>query len=122
MLHVTAVVDPLVTVAVNCCVSPAVRLAVVGLIVTVTVGVALRVMRAVPLTLESASLVAVTVIVVAEVTVAGAVYTPFPSMLPVCGLMLQMYPEPPPVAVNCAVPAGLSEIVAGVTVMEGGFS
>jgi len=122
MLHVTAVVAPLVTVAVNCCVSPAVRLAVVGLIDTVTVGVAASAIRAVPLTEGSASLVAVTVTVVLDATVAGAVYNPLESIAPVAGLIVQTYPAPPPVAVNCALPPGLNEIVAGVTVIEGGFS
>ena len=82
--HVTDVFDALVTVAVNCCVSDAERVAVVGETLTdtppdepddnVTVALAEAV--------ASSTLVAVTVIVCGDVIVAGAVYTPRPLMLP----------------------------------------
>jgi hypothetical protein len=61
MLHVTAVDEAFVTVAVNCWAPPAVRVALVGLIVMPTVGEGEIVIFAVPKMLESASLVAVTV-------------------------------------------------------------
>src|ERR1035437_8916530 len=43
-------------------------------------------------------------------------------MLPVWGLMLQMYPAPPPVAENCVDPPAARLTVAGVTVIDAGLS
>src|ERR1035437_4489948 len=74
------------------------------------------------LTLASASLVAVTVTVCALAIGLGAVYRPFGSMLPVWGLMLQMYPAPPPVGENCVDPPAARLTVAGVTVIGAGLS
>jgi len=43
-------------------------------------------------------------------------------MLPAWGLMLQMYPAPPPVAENWADPPAARLTVAGVTVIDCGLS
>src|SRR2546422_613729 len=104
-LQITALLDPLVTVAVNCCVCPAVRLAVVGLMVTLTVAVCVRVTRAVPLTLESALLVAVTVMLVAVLWAPPELF-PTPR-LPTAGLMLHVTPVLPEGAVHTAVRVAL---------------
>jgi hypothetical protein len=72
--HVTAVLDVPVTVAKNCCVCEAARLAVWGVTETVTeVPGGLSVTLALALLVGSATLVAVTVTVCVPETVAGAV-------------------------------------------------
>ncbi len=71
--QVTAALVVLVTVAANCWVWPAVKVAELGETDTAIVSGAVRVIFAVPVTLESAVLVAVTVTVVDEVMDAGAV-------------------------------------------------
>jgi hypothetical protein len=71
MLHVTVVLLVLVTVAANCWVCPAVKLAVTGETVNETGGD--NVTEAVAVLVVSAWLVAVTVTVVCEPIVAGAV-------------------------------------------------
>ena len=74
MLQVTVLTLALLTVAVNCCVWPGVSVALAGLILieTVVAGLAVRVILAVPETVESAELVAVTVTVCVLATEAGA--------------------------------------------------
>jgi hypothetical protein len=80
--HVTALEDALVTVAVNCCCPPAVSVALVGLMETPTLAGGETVIFAVPKMLESASLVAVTVMFWVDVTLKGAVYTPLAVIVP----------------------------------------
>jgi hypothetical protein len=73
---------------------------------------------AVPLTVGSNVLVAVTVIVCAALIVAGAVYLPSASMEPTCGLRLQVTPvwlTPSTVAVKRWVPPAASVTLAGDT-------
>jgi hypothetical protein len=70
--QVTAVLLVLVTVAVNCWVSSAVKVADVGETDTAITAGGVRVIFAVPVTLESAELVAVTVTVADAVTDEGA--------------------------------------------------
>ena len=83
-VHVTAVLLVLFTVAVNCCVCPAVSVVLAGLTDTATAGVS--VITAVAFFVESAELVAVTVTVCWLLTEEGAVYSPEELMLPVLGL------------------------------------
>jgi hypothetical protein len=91
MLQLTVVDEAFVTFAVNCCVPLAVRVAAVGLIDMPTVVLGETVTLAVPKTLESASLVAVTVTFWVDVTFDEAVYTPFEVIVPVpAGLIVQM--------------------------------
>ena len=63
ILQITLVVGALFTVAANCWLCPGLMFAVVGLIVTDTLAVAVRVIFAVPNVLESSAEVAVTVTV-----------------------------------------------------------
>ena len=103
-LQVTAVLpEPPVTVAVNCCVWPAARVAVAGLRETFT-G-ASRVTAALAVLVASATLVAVTVMVCCAVMLAGAVYKPVLLTAPILALQVTaVLPEPPvTVAVNCCV-------------------
>ena len=74
MLQVTVLTVALLTDALNCCVWPGVSVAVVGLMLTETeeVGVAVSVILAVPETVASAELVAVTVTVWLLATELGA--------------------------------------------------
>src|SRR5690242_7281948 len=74
--QVTAVLVLPVTAAVNCCVLPPWRLAESGVRLTATAAAGLSVTAAVADFVGSATLVALTVTVVAEETVAGAVYRP----------------------------------------------
>ena len=70
------------TLAVNCCVCPAVRFTVFGLTETITIGEGVRVTVAVSNLLESAALVALTV---ADCTLGidpGAVYSPVALIVP----------------------------------------
>src|ERR1035437_10584243 len=90
MLQLTVLLAALMTVAPNCWVPPGVSVAVVGVMVTETVGVGVRLILAVPEALASASLVAGTVSVCALAIGLGAVYRPFGAMLPRWGLMPQM--------------------------------
>ena len=66
-----------------------------------------KVRDAVPLAFVSKVLVAVTVIFCVVAIVAGATYSPeFESIVPTCGLMLQVTPvelTPKTLAVNCCV-------------------
>ena len=71
IVHATAVLVVPVTAVVNCCLCPAVRVAVAGVIEMETGG--FTVTTALAFLLPSAALVAVTVTVWAEATVAGAV-------------------------------------------------
>jgi hypothetical protein len=81
--QITAELVELATVAVNGWVWLAFKVTVLGATVTETAVAAVRVIFAVPVTLESVVLVAVTVTVVDDVMDVGAVYRPlFGSMLP----------------------------------------
>jgi hypothetical protein len=102
--QVTAVFVEPETEAVNCCVLPAARVLVEGLIEIVTAGC--RLMVAVAVLVLSAELVAVTVTVCAEVIDAGAVYRPLVEIVPADGLIAQVtavFVEPETEAVNCCV-------------------
>jgi len=119
--HVTFVLASPETVAVNCCVWPCPRIAVPGATVTVTGGT--RLTLAVADFEVSETLVAVTVTVWAEVTVAGAVYSPAPLIVPVpAGEIDQVtfvLASPVTVAVNCRVAEGPKLAVVGDTMTEG---
>ncbi len=82
--QVTPVLPLPVTVAVNCCTWLAYKVAVVGAIVT-TIGTRLTIAEAD--LAGSASLVAVTVIVCAFATMAGAEYVPDAETEPIFGLI-----------------------------------
>src|ERR1019366_1863874 len=117
--QVTAVLALFVTVAVNCCVWPSVRDTEVGEILTATAAGACSVILAVPETLVSKTLVAVTVILWLVAMEAGAVYRPLlGSIVPTCGLMLQVTPVtliPDTTAENCCVCPALRVTLDGFT-------
>ena len=101
MLHVTATLLLPETVALNCCVCAACNVTGPGASDTAT-GTRLTV--AMVDFVVSAALVAVTVIVCAELITAGAVYVPLLVILPTKGLMVQVtfvLIVPVKVAVNC---------------------
>lgn len=75
-LHVTAVFGVPATVAVNCCCAPVFTVALVGVIVTVTLGLPVIVAVAEPETLGFDNKVAVAVTVGGLGTLDGAVYKP----------------------------------------------
>jgi hypothetical protein len=82
-------------------------------------------MDAVPLTVASLVLVAVTVIRCVPVMLVGAVYSPRAgSIAPTCGLMLQVTPgaSPAAVAANCWLCPLVSVTADGVMVTDGGAS
>ena len=123
--NVTAVlVDPVTTVA-NCSVPPVDTVALVGLMAIVTGGAAIVTVAVEDLP-GSATLVAVTVTVAGEGTVAGAVYNPVALMVPQAA-PVQPAPEtekltevlvaPVTVGVNCCVPPVRTEAVDGLSVM-----
>ena len=116
--HVTAVFpEPPMTLAVNCWVWEAERLAVVGAAVTNT-GASSEIDALADL-VRSLALVAVTVTVWAEAIAEGAVYMPVPVIAPTLGLMdhvTAVFPEPPvTLAVNCWDWEAVRLAVAGVT-------
>src|ERR1700741_3810777 len=123
MLQFTAVLLVPVTVAVNCCWPLAIRVADAGLTDTVT---GLSVTVAVADFVESAALVAVTVIVCEVEIVPGAVYKPLAVSVPTDGFMLQFTAVllfPVTFAWNCCLPlairvadAGLTDTVTGLSV------
>lgn len=124
MAQVTVVLANPVTVAVNCCVPPWPNVAVVGLIIT---G-GLKVTVATEDFVLSATLVAVTVTVCCDATLAGAVYSPAALTLPLpAGLIDQLtlvFADPVTVALNCCVAPCPNVTVAGetLTVTGGGFN
>src|SRR5437763_1696281 len=79
-VHVTAALEVPVTVAVNCCVCPACRVALVGATVTLTTGAGCMVICADADFVVSATVVAVAVKVVPAVV--PAVYRPAVEMVP----------------------------------------
>src|SRR5437868_13255290 len=106
-----------VTEARNCCVSPAVRLAVLGLTATATVG--LRLIVAVSDLVLSATLVARTVAVCAVGIEAGAVYSPLVLIVPAPAITAQVTAVllvPVTDAVNCCVIPAVRFAVFGLTV------
>ena len=116
----------LVTVALNCCVWPALKLAVAGVTAMDAVAGGLTVMMALALTLELDINVAFAVTFCCALIVAGAVYRPAVDKVPTTGLSDQL--TAPPllgVAVNCWVCPALTVAEVGVTEMVGavgGFS
>jgi hypothetical protein len=79
-------------------------------------------MAAVPVTDGNMVLVAVTVTVVVEPMMAGAVYNPLVEMLPNCGLMDQVTVVTArfeTVAVNCCVWLLVKDAVLGLMAMDG---
>lgn len=123
IVHVTFVLAAPVTVAVNCCVWPCPRIAVVGATVTPTVGFSVTV--ALADLLVSATLVAVTVTVCCAVTLAGAVYKPLALTVPVpAGLIDHVTVaglSPVTVAVNCCV-APCNRVAVAGEMVTGGFN
>jgi len=119
MDQMTAVLVLFVTIAVNCCVWPSVRAIEVGEILIATAAGACSVMLAVPVTVESKTLVAVTVTFWLVAMETGAAYRPlFASMPPACGLMLHVTPVtliPVTVAENCCVCPPVSVTLDGLT-------
>ena len=112
-IYVTVVGVTPVTVPVNCCVAPVVRLALVGLIVIFGVDCACTVTDAEADLVVSARLVAVTVQLAA---LDGAVYNPAEVIVPQVSVQLTfVFVVPVTVAVNCCVPFVSNEIAAGVT-------
>ena len=121
--HVTLVLLAPDTVAVNCWVCPAVRVAVLGVTALIeTVGFSEIV--AVAVFVPSATLVAFTVIVCCAVMLAGAVYSPAVVMAPappvfidqVTAMLLAFATD----AVNCCVCEAVKAAVAGVTLTATG--
>ena len=103
------------TVAVNCCVCGAVKLAVAGLTCTET---GIRVTVEVADFVGSAVLVAVTVTVWVDEILLGAVYSPVLEIVPTEGLMAHVTAVllvPLTVAVNCCVCEAVKLAVAGLT-------
>src|SRR5450759_3428326 len=99
--HVTAVLLLPVTLAVYCCVWPALNVALAGLTETLTGGTS--VMLALALLVVSAALVAFTVTLCSAVTEFGAAYNPLVEIVPTAGFTDQVTPlldEPLTVAVN----------------------
>jgi hypothetical protein len=116
--HVTPTLLEPVTVAVNCWLPPWLTTALVGEIATETVPEGVTVTEAEAEELVFAWLVAVTVTLVAEVTV-GAVKSPVPEMVPaVADQVTEVFLEPVTVALNCWVPPELSVTVVGEMVTE----
>jgi hypothetical protein len=117
-LHVTPVEETPESVAENCAVPPAFTDAVAG--VTLIDAGAFTVTVACAESVEFAVLVAVTVTVVFEVTLEGAVYKPVEEIVP-GPERLQVTPAeetPESVAENCAVPPAFTVAVAGVTLID----
>jgi hypothetical protein len=115
IVQVTAVFVVPVTVAVNCWVWPAVRVALGGLTET---PMTLRLTVAPPDLVASATPVAVTVTAWELVMLAGAVYSPLAEMLPTLGLIVQVtavFVVPVTVAVNCWVWPAVSVTLGGLT-------
>ena len=87
--QLTAVLFVFTTLAENCCVCPALSVAVVGVTLTATAGISVTV--AVADLVESAWLVAVMVTVCCDVMLAGAVYSPDELTVPMpAGLIAQL--------------------------------
>jgi hypothetical protein len=121
----TCVIFVPATVAVNCCTVPTGTVTDVGLTCTV-IGVAgfCTVTLADPDARESATLVAVTVMVAGLGKVAGGVYTPefvivptveLPPAVPLTSQVTLISVAPVTAAVNCCVVPWLTVVVAGVT-------
>ncbi len=101
-VHVTAVFDEPVTVAVNCCVCPACNVALVGDIATLTTGAGCIVTTADPDFVVSATEVAFTLKVVPAVD--PAVNSPVLEIMPPVAVhVTAVFDDPVTVAVNCCV-------------------
>src|ERR1700741_4579756 len=131
--HVTDVTAALLTVAVNCCVSPTCTFAVDGCRSTLTAGGGVIVTVVDAVTAASAAEMALTVTVAGFGTAAGAVNRPESLIVPVAGAppvtlstcqVTAVLPEFATVAVNCRLLPVCTDGLAGamLTVIAGGPS